>query len=173
MPRGFCVRGIALVFQTHPPCLRANSVTAAPQFLDFTGHGIKKHKLLGEPQAASQSVQHRISDSTWPWGPKLQATSLRGFEAGCCFAGLATGSNPMWAPRFMPMLNTLGAWVPAHCIHGSGLKSFLRRFALANLPKTKILAASCKPILATTVRQWSPKFPEPSAKAAFSDQQES
>ena len=36
------------------------------------------------------------------------------------------------------------------CIHGSMLKSLLCRFALANLPKTKILAASCKHILATS-----------------------
>ena len=51
----------------------------------------KKHwikKLRGEPQAASQSVQHRISDSTWPWSPKLPATSLRGFEAGFALRAL-------------------------------------------------------------------------------------
>ena len=48
--RGSCVGGIAFVFQPHLPWLRANSVTAAPQLLDFTGHG--KHwikKLRGEP----------------------------------------------------------------------------------------------------------------------------
>ena len=162
MLRGSCVGGIAFVFQTHPyPAfgripslphlifrfywtwyfqkstgLRNCLGTAGCKPIGATPHLIPRGRGIQNYQLPTFAVLKQVL----PCGPCYRQPPNVGPKIPCNTRGCQCKKEQNCQVVREDIL----------CIHGSELKSFLCCFALANLPKTKILAASCKPILATT-----------------------